>query len=88
MDLQTAKQMKTPLPERIHRYIAGTNGIKASHLCAELAVEYIHLSKKEIKMTIITMIANKEIYEIEYTLPGGTNESLLLPIGSKLMGTN
>jgi len=77
-----------PLPERIHQLINGHDGIKASRLCAELATGYIHLTSKEIRWTVITMIANGEIYEIEYTLPNHKNESLLLPKGSEFKGVN
>lgn len=77
-----------PLPERIHQIIDGHSGIKASRLCASLAVEFLKVTLADIRMTVITMIANGEIYEIEYLLPSGKNESLLLPVGSKFKGVS
>ena len=80
--------MKPPLNTRIHQIIDGHNGVKASRLCANLAVEYIELTGRQIRMELITMIANGELYEIEYTLPNHKNESLILPKGSRIRGTN
>lgn len=81
--------MKRELEARIIELVEGHKGIKASWLCSQLTGEYIDKSALEIKMTIITMIANKRIYEIEYTLPNKReNESLLLPVGSEFKGVN
>lgn len=75
-----------PLPERIHQIISGHKGIKASRLCAHLATEYVGLSQKEIRTTLIVMVMTHELYEIEYTLPDNTNESIILPNGSRFRG--
>lgn len=75
-----------PLPERIHQIINGSNGTKASFLCATLAVEYLAMTGPEIRKTVITMIASGELVEIEYRLPNLKNESLLLPAGTRVMG--
>ena len=77
-----------PLPERIHQIVTGHTGIKASRLCAQLATEYLNLTGKEIRMTLITMIANKEVVEIEYTLPNGKNDAIILEKGSEFKGVN
>lgn len=75
-----------PIPERIHQIINGTNGTKASFLCATLATEYLASTKNEIRHTIITMVRAGEIVEVEYRLPSHKNESLLLPKGTRIMG--
>lgn len=80
--------MMIPLPERIHQIVTGHKGIKASKLCAELAVEYIGLTAKEIRTTVIVMVMMNELYEIEYTLPDHINESIVLPIGSQYKGSS
>lgn len=78
----------TPLPERIHSIITGHKGIKASRLCAQLSTEYLSMSNPEIKSVLIMMIRMNELYKIEYTLPDGTNESIILPVGSILRGVS
>ncbi len=80
--------MNPPLPERIHQIVDARNGIKASLLCATLATEYMALEQTEIRKTIMTMVGNGELYEIEYTIPSYQNESLILPKGSILRGTS
>lgn len=75
-----------PIPERIHQIVSGTNGVKASKLCATLAVEYLASTKPEVRAIIITMVKMNELVEVEYRLPNLQNESLLLPAGSRIMG--
>lgn len=75
-----------PLPERIHNLVDTQNGIKASRLCSLMSGEYIAMSNREIRDTLITMINSGEIIEVEYIVDGHKNEALLLPKGARIMG--
>lgn len=75
-----------PIEDRIIQIITGHDGIKASRLCAELACEYLKLSGPDIRKTVISVIQNEELVEIEYILPNGRHESLLLPNGTRIRG--
>lgn len=76
------------LNERIIQIVSVANGIKASRLCSVLACEYLGLTGKEIRDYLIHMIRNNELVEIEFTLPNGRNESIILPSGSQFRGVS
>lgn len=74
----------TPIKEYILRVVTASHGIVASRLCAQLASDYLDYTKGFIRNTIIDMSIKGEIFEIEYILPNGKNESLFLPKGSSV----
>ena len=76
------------LNKRILSIVGSHEGIRATELCAVLTSLFLEIEPQSIKLVIIEMIANHEIIEIEYTLPTGRNESILLPSGSEFKGTN
>ena len=76
------------LSKKILSIIESYEGIRATELCTVLTSLFLEIEPQSIKLVIIEMIANHEIMEIEYTLPTGRNESILLPRGSEFKGTN
>ena len=72
------------LEQRIITIVESARGINGRVLLARLSTEFLSLPNIEIKHSIMNLVENEEIMEVEYVIGNGPSESLFLPINTRI----